>query len=327
MEPNTNKKIVVLITLTLVFLAACETPLDCDVGIQGVSASFTDKGSLRTLEQNISMPIVVSIRNQGASPANGIVRLGYNQDLVRVSPDSYSFSDLSGKESWNRCQGQEERAIFTANPYPLPVAAQRFETGLTLDVCYEYRTNFSTTVCVDPRAQGINVLDPNCVPQERRFSGGQGAPLSIIRVAPVTYQDSHDGTARIRFTLQNHGDGRIVTAADHNLEQSCSIGSGTIENYIAITGFLDNEELDCTELNPGFETTPQRDNIDKTFLRPDPERVETRDGMITLRTFTFVCTAQGLDLDREMDMQVTLDFEYFYRDTRSDSMTTELRKI
>jgi hypothetical protein len=330
MKRKTQFHFVTLSILAFIIFSSCEVPLECDVGTTGISASFTDRGSLRTLEQGISSPIVVSILNTGSSPSSGFVRLGYNQDLIEAEDSTYEFSDLLGKESWNRCQGQEERLRFTAKPYPLPIATQKFETDLTLDVCYEYATNFSTTVCVDPRSQAINILDPNCVPQERQFAGGQGGPLGIVRVAAPVYQD--DGTARIRFTLQNFGDGRIVSARTDDLTESCSIRSDIYENYIIVTGFLDTHELECTELNPGFSLSPvwvseQGLNFEKTFLRPDPERIETRDGVVTLNTFTFICTASDIDTERELDMQVNLELAYFYRDTRSDSITTELRKI
>ena len=334
MKPNMRLPISLLAIASLLIIASCEVPLDCDVGTTGVSASFTDRNSIRSLEQGINAPIIVSIANTGSSSASGFVRLGYNQDLLEVETTSHAFSALPGKETWNRCQGQEERMRFDAKPYPLPIVTQRFETDLTLDICYEYETNFTTTVCVDPRTQGINILDPNCVPQERRFSGGQGGPVGVVRVAAPVYQDHNDGTVRIRFTVQNFGDGRIVTHEEPNeLERSCSI-SDVSENYLFVRTFLDNTRMDCTELNPSFQDAPvAARNEDgsvalyKTYLRPDPERIETRDGMLTLNTFTFVCTASGIDLERELDMQVNTELRYFYRDTRSDSITTELRKI
>ncbi|MFT4308252.1 MAG: hypothetical protein ACMXYM_02680 [Candidatus Woesearchaeota archaeon] len=334
---NTNMKIgiILLTTILLGGLASCEVPLDCDVGTKGVDASFTDRASIRTLEQGITAPIIVSIKNTGASSASGFVRLGYNQDLLEVETSTHEFTSIPGKESWNRCQGQEERIRFDVKPYPLPIVTQRFEADLTLDICYEYETNFSTTVCVDPRIQGINILDPNCVPAERTFSGGQGGPIGIVRVAAPVYQDHDAGTVRIRFTVENFGNGRIVTYEEPGeREKSCSVSSDVSENYLFVRTFLDDIRMECTELNPSFEGAPiaARDSngevaLYKTFLRPDPERIETRDGMLTLRRFTFVCTASGIDLEREIDMQVNTELRYFYRDTRSDSITTELRKI
>jgi hypothetical protein len=335
---RTVKTYLIIGALTLVFLlASCNPELVCDAGTDGVSASFTDRNSMRMLEQDREMPIVVSIKNNGASPAEGIVRLRFNQDLVRVEPLSRSFDELPGKEDWNRCLGQEDRVLFSVNPYPLPITAQKFDTDLSLDVCYKYATNFSTTVCVDPRSPGINVLDPNCVPAEKSFSGGQGGPLGIVRVSsPVYYDDTNGpGSARIRFTLENYGNGRIVTHINpDNLELSCSLNPDVFENYLYVKAFLDDQKMECTELNPDiaraptFGVDPQGNPAgNKTYLRADPEQIETRDGVATLRRFTFVCTVPDLELDRELDMRINMELAYFYRDSRSDTMTVELRKI
>ena len=318
----------ILITLLVILISSCDPPLECDTGTHGVSASFSDRNSIRTMEQNRTVPVVVSIKNEGASPTQGIVRLRHNQDLVRVNPNNITFSDLPGKEDWNRCLGQEERVVFDVNPYPLPITAQRFDTDLTLDICYEYETNFSTTVCVDPRSQGINVLDPNCVPGERTFRGGQGGPLGIVRVSAPVYYDDDGGSVRIRFTLENFRNGRIVSYSTDSLDHSCSLHPDVFENYISVDAYLDDKTMECTELNPDFDRYPQNDDgSSKTYLRPDPEQMETRDGMVTLRRLTFVCTASDIGIERELDMQLRTEMRYYYRDTRSDSITTELRKI
>ena len=342
-----KKSIIVAAMLLVLIIAGCTPanyPLNCNTGTQGFSASF-DSGSMRNnYDSGIIMPLRVTLYNSGASDAQAIVRVGYNQDLLLMSSSDLSSCksssacekegcsnvcgppklkvNLSGKSNFDSCQGSATTGTFYIKPYTLPLASQSFKTNLQLDVCYHYWNNLTNQkVCVDPNTGSLNALQPNCKASDINLGGGQGSPVGIVKIeAPVYKQNSKK--VFIRVYIRNFGNGNIVASETANsLEDACSLQPDVHNNYVNVKGFLDNYELDCNMNNPGAIT-------DKTYLQYDPQTITQNNQQETLKDYYFNCeTKEPVNIDSAVNMNLNLMIAYYYRNFNQDSQTINIRKV
>ena len=307
----------------MIFLSACNginPGLNCNVGTEGISASFSRDTFRQTYDAGNTFPFIVDVTNKGAHESPVYVQISHNIDIINISPSVMIMdTPLSGKEHWNECRGETRRIMFNLTPKPLLPAVQNFNTDISLNVCYENKVDFNTTICVHNNLGEINVLRDNCRYGDKSFGGGQGSPVSFIKAEAPIYLP--DGTVRIRFYLRNFRNGNIVASMQEGLEKACQQSSGDLSDFVKIEGYLDQYELRCNTLTStaGPEGYVQ--------LRADPQRV-VRDNVETiLRDYYVECEASDVDLTSPREMSVNLRMEYYYRQLGVETRTINIRRV
>lgn len=338
-------KHIIIITVLVLLIAACDPnpELSCQQGTQGVVVSFGSTTDISNVRAGESNPAIVEIANKGAYPASGVARITYNEDLLSMEPREIPF-ELEGGAAWNRCEGTLTRNQTSIEPFELPPTASHLDQEIRIDACYRYENNLSTQLCISPLSDVVSATEQACSPARRGFSGGQGGPLSVVRIDPVAVYDDSDGTQQVRVAvyLENHGDGEIIVPRTPNAdEQACTFGQ-SFSNFVYAKAFLDNYRLSCSTMpSPG-----DRPDGDKAFLRYDPEVIENRGETETLRRYYLECVgpvetdASGnilpdaqnpdraeLDLDEALTMTFDLHLDYFYRDTTAEVKQVRVRRI
>lgn len=307
----------------VLFIGACDidSELECRVGTQGVSATFSPDTWRQAFDQEIEHPLVIDINNRGAYTADMIISLQTARDYIAVTPTNKELS-IEGKERWNECRGTQERVQFTIEPYRIPIVFQEIETDMAISACYRYHNEASAVICVDPEIGATTAVGKNCRMADKRIGGGQGSPLSVVRVeAPVVRPGDGAHTVDLRIYVRNHGDGEIIAHPQpDDLELACSADPEVERNFIWVRGYLDNHLLDCRfrEDDHGIEG--------KTRLRADPDVRIERDERIVLRDYYFDCRADEVALRGEVEMNLQLEMSYFYKESHADQRRVSVRK-
>lgn len=315
-----------LVVLFLLSSSSCipQKELVCNVGMDGISASFTRETMRQVYDENVMYPFVVEIKNRGAYNSQVYFQISHNKDLLTINPEVLTTDYIiEGKAPWNECTGSIRREVFEITPTYLPVAVQDFRTEISLNVCYEYRTDLNTTLCVHNNIGQINAIGANCKYGDKNFGGGQGAPLGFVRAeAPVFLSVEGIDRIRVRLYLRNYQNGNIVASADEGLENACSRRTGNLSDMIRVEGYLDQYELNCNLLTSQFVPDGY------TQLRPDPQRVVRNDVETVLKDYYLECeTIDPVELNSAREMSLNIKAEYHYRELGVETRTINIRKI
>jgi hypothetical protein len=317
----------ILLLALLLMASACDglnKPLNCNVGTDGISASFSRETMRQAYDEGITYPFIVEINNRGAYDSRVFIQVSHNIDIIDVSPGSTVTEIVDGKAPWNECRGGIRREIFSLTPKPLLPAVQEFSTDIVLNVCYEYQTDLNTTLCVHNNIADINIISDSCRYGEKSFGGGQGGPIGLVRAEAPIYLS--DGKVRIRFYLRNYRAGSIV-ASDTGmegdaLENACRQSTGRHVDYVKVEGYLDQAELNCslitTDLGPeGYSK-----------LRADPQRTIQNNVEVILKDYYLECeTKEPVPMTRPREMTVNMRLEYYYRELGVETRTINIRRV
>lgn len=316
-------KSIILFFAVMLVLSACNgynPRLNCNVGTDGISASFSRDTYRQAYDEGILYPLVIDINNRGAYPSEVLLQVSHNIDIINISPVKINTSIIEGKAAWNECKGQVRKEIFNMTPRNLLAAVQEFKTDITLNVCYQYKTELNTTLCVHPNLANINMITANCRYGDKNFGGGQGSPVSFVKAEAPIYLT--DGTVRIRFYLRNYRRGNIVASIEDTLESACTPSTGNYSDYVRITGHLDQYSMICNVLThssgpPGY-----------VQLRADPKTTIQNNQEVVLKDYYIECqTENPVDMQSEREMSINMQLEYYYRELGVETRTINIRKV
>ena len=152
--------------------------------------------------------IVVEAYNKGQSGA--VVESyfeGYDPDLISIGElEGIEFSEDDGnyKTRYN-LQGGYESAETTME-VKSSIITESYGFDLRLVYCYDYVTQASVQVCVDP-TPNKDTEEDSCTPGTVS-SGGQGGPVSIDSVNVESMQ----GKVRLKLNIKDHSGGEVIEA-------------------------------------------------------------------------------------------------------------------
>ncbi|MFT4309427.1 MAG: hypothetical protein ACMXYL_02990 [Candidatus Woesearchaeota archaeon] len=324
---TTSIKIIGLMIIMTAILSSCNgvnPELRCNTGTQGVTATFSRDTMRTSYDENVEYPLVIDIENKGAYSTQVYLQISHNRDIVSIEPPHIvTERPVEGKEHWNECRGTMSKELFTITPRRMLAAVEEFRTDIALNLCYEYKTDLNTTLCVHNNISRINVVTDNCRYGDKSFGGGQGSPLSFIRAEAPTYLPNDDNKVRIRLYLRNYGQGRIVASDTEGLESACRSETGIYNDFVRIeSAYLDQYEMDCSLLP--FTTGPS----DHTHLRADHQRTVQNNVEIILRDYYIECqTIQGVDLTSPREMSLNIRMAYYYKDLAVHRRSINIRKV
>ena len=220
------------------------------VGFYGNTRTITsDKFELKLLVQNAgSYP---SISDAKPAPEGTIRIVGHDTSIIK-------FDNMEGAQQIDTLplmgKTQNSNGGQTIIPFPGTITYSNIPKGqiysptLQAIACYKYQTSLQAQVCIDPNpdAEGAKA----CSPSEKKFSTGQGAPVSITS---ITMEPSKQRT-RFGITLQKTGSANdvVIRSADDSGFEECKNGdeiSSKNKDTVSLQAVLINkQQLDCKPL-------------------------------------------------------------------------------
>lgn len=213
------KRIIALLFIAF-FITGCtglggksnaETAQVPHTGVKGVTLSFVQNAPPSTIyfqpsvSSQIPYQIVVNVKNEGAYsyPSLQLYLLGFDPNIfTNLDTSANSISNLEGRSAQNPIGGitQFTKDIGSIN---LPSGTDTLSFNLLVAACYNYETDASLPVCIDPDPYGV-VAAKACIPHGATAGGGQGAPIAITSVQ----QESLPNKAIFKITVSNSGGGQ-----------------------------------------------------------------------------------------------------------------------
>jgi len=174
----------------------------------------------------------LELKNEGAYDVKeGMVGVsGFNPEFVFPSEDTVDF-ELAGKSPGNPT-GDYKIEQFRFSNINYPEGKESIKETFKVSVGYEYETEATAVVCIDPDILGLT--KSVCRVGEVSLSGGQGAPIEVTRVEESI--SSLNGELEVNFVIffRNAGKGEVFE-----------------DTVIILDAFLGGrqagEELDCGE--------------------------------------------------------------------------------
>jgi hypothetical protein len=329
------------------------TILNVYTGTQGVTVKLTDNNPPAELYEGSEVILMAEIWNKGAftprSGVNGPIYISVNVDdvylevsggigesnnynvlnnLINTNTEANNLVSLylSGKsQSWPT---GERTIIPIANLKVNKITGTRESptTKIETSACYEYKTVFSESICVDTDIYNLD-KNPICRNQRTYTYAGQGAPLIVskleVDMIPVgvtadavginisvvdesgqiqgVEPGSTEGKSIIiepsfRIYFKNTDTG-VVLGTDGN-SNPCVYGPSTRGEVIRIKANLSNIELECTK--PDINMYSNEGSV-RCWL--PAERLPSQFG-----------------LNRNYELPLLVEAEYFYRTTTTNDV-------
>lgn len=222
------KIIIVLLLISLVFIAACkqvpagERPRDTaailrqvQTGTQGVEISvLSNYPPAQVYDQN-ELIAIVEVKNRGNHDLEAtdcfiqisgfdpnIILGGFNQPRSCAE----NVGTLEGKNVYN-VEGSANQIEFKSSTITLPAGVFDYKPTLNFVTCYNYQTVANPSVCVDPLLFQVTAEQRTCQPRDVAMGGGQGAPVGVSLVGV----DMVGRKAIFEINVKNFGSGRVLS--------------------------------------------------------------------------------------------------------------------
>lgn len=295
-------------------------------GTSGLEMAFLKNAPPKQAFEQSSFPVLVRVKNQGTfsiPQTQGMLSLGVERDYTksvlveqggRVSSenDNEALFYLPGKSLINT-KGEEEIISFTVTPSKIDPQSETHKSLLTATLCYPYRTDLLTSVCVDPDPYSIKPGKKPCTAQDLTFASGQGAPVAItkVEVQMLPQEEGRSLTSQFLIYMENKGKGEVIRPGAH--QNICRGSSRSMAlkdfNVLNIDAKLSGKKMKCSlrtdaaspessssSENPGYVKLTSKKDVVRCIYGPQIDSPET--ALISPKeSFT-------------TSLQITLDYGY-----------------
>ncbi len=182
------------------------TQYNFHTGTQGMVLSFLPGSPPDRLYEGDPLSVIVEYSNKGAYPVSGgmLYVSGYDRAYIPLIPDQQPFN-AEGKSVYNPDGLMSFTAEFQAGAVAAPPSTDIFPQTFKVTACYNYRTEASADVCIDPDPLRIQPEDKVCVVHDSSLSS-QGAPVAVTRIE----QDAARGRVQFKIAISNVGGGTVI---------------------------------------------------------------------------------------------------------------------
>lgn len=183
-------------------------------GTQGLTMNFIKNNPPQILYTTTPLSIILEMKNEGASDIrNGRLFIsGIDPRIVKLDDYTKTFN-VEGKSKFNLFGGFET-VDFKSQAISLPGGTDIYKPTLLASACYEYKTQASPLVCVDP--DPYSALEKEaCEVRDIGEAGGQGAPLAVTRIE----EEAIPGRVNFRIHVANQGQGVVVDKQGYSMNR------------------------------------------------------------------------------------------------------------
>lgn len=286
---NTKLLLLSLVVLSL-FIAGCTTDngdrrdINFRTGSQALDVQFLQPG-LEEYYEGDQLVVLAEYFNRGTSDIVGgqFYVSGYDPSYMRISPDP-AFITIDGKDEYDPTGRNSQVLTLKSTQLRLPENVERYDQTLKLTSCYDYRSEVSVELCIDPDPNGRRVSSKICnmVPAS---PGAQGAPIVVTYVEPIVSRND----LRLNIEFANQGDGVVF---DRRL--------GNDECFGNLDRYTDANKVDLVNVEfsgRGLYCEPN-----------NPLRLIDGRGKVTCE-----CVGCVNDLMDAFETQISIEFAYGYR--------------
>lgn len=187
--------------------------IDFHKGTEGLSMEIVKDLPPEDIWKNSEFTIGIRLQNKGPSDIKSgeIVLSGLDPKYSELEEYQQSFR-LSGR-SYEYPEGDQEIIKFNVKNIGVPIGSNEYTAAFTARAYYDYETEASANVCINPDIYSYGKVDDVCENKEIALSGGQGAPVAVTkiqeRISPLS--ESY-GSIEVEFKieLENLGAGEVV---------------------------------------------------------------------------------------------------------------------
>lgn len=188
-------------------------------------------------------PIMVELKNVGAKdlePSDILFSLtGFDVNLINYA-DLGMSEKIYGKSVYNKEGGISVVDLGAITP-DMPKIGRGYNPTFMLNIFYNYETKATIPICVDPRSYDPNVKNRACRVSDVTLSGGQGAPVAVVKVEEIASPTK----VLFRIYFSNVGGGTLFST--YNLADVLSNGiqQRELDKIFIDSVTLGGEELTC----------------------------------------------------------------------------------
>ncbi len=272
-----HKFILLLILLSILFLSACDVSTSKGggpekvLGTRGLVLNFLDSSLMDTIYEGDLYYLQVKLFNEGGYDiTDGVLQVSIDDKAFDIlNKESFESFDLRGDDGL--FEGEQKISEIQLKSKPVNLQGiTAFDSTITVNACYEYKTHFQDTFCVDTDIKGTQAQKP-CTEKSLSGSKGQGAPVVVSKVIPRVTMGEQGARVSFDIYIENHGDGTVLSSGSSS---NVCLGQFRDSDFSLIT--LSDVQLSKYSLADGTITcgshtsSPNEfdlDNVNKKFIR------------------------------------------------------------
>lgn len=293
-----NKKLILTIYVLFVLITSCTSQptskktkdVDVRVGLNGLTLEFLKNTPPAKIFEYDTFPVIIKVKNNGAYSIQGyevaVLSLGFEKDYTRTiqlqesgnvkkSSDSnnIAFFNIEGKSNIN-VKGEEEVISYSLQAGNIDPQSEAHPSTVNAVLCYPYKTQLDTAVCIDPDISNIRPGKKACKIQDLVFGNGQGAPVAITKIEvsmlPMISEQGQESKVIIPqflIFIENRGQGTVIKKEKVN--EFCTQSSTKHEdlNIVNVQASLSGKPLDCRKDKISAELRGEEIRIEDAFVK------------------------------------------------------------
>jgi len=213
------------LVILLIFIIGCTGSVtDQDIeedfhkGIQGITMKFVPNAPPSKIYEGDHLAVSVELFNKGAYPDTsnfqGKLEIsGFDTSAISGSWQGGNSmpADLQGRSMYNPVGGYGIMTYETSS-INVPFDADSYPADVIIHSCYNYKTQASTLMCIDPNPYEAVSEKKVCSVGDKTLSGGQGAPVAVTKIEEEVGAD----TIYFRIYIRNMGGGTVINPSSYN---------------------------------------------------------------------------------------------------------------
>jgi len=251
----------IIILLMIIFVVSCKPdtngkqPSDnFRTGTQGLTLNFLPNTPPSRIYDQDKLHVQIEIKNLGAfnvgnTDLEKIYLSGFDTNIItQIPPGGKTISKMQGKDAFNLQGGVDivsfESTINLEN-------ADRYNPTILATACYQYETQASENVCIDPQPFTSTARAKSCIPRNLGL-GSQGAPVAVSSVDV----EPRPGRTDFRIQISNVGSGDVFRLENNGLSKcNPQQGLNTFEdiNYVSVQDIFVGQDSIKDSCNPKGE--------------------------------------------------------------------------
>ena len=242
-----------LIICLAVLITACMPGGSTDkyrIGTEGLRIEFATSNA-KDLYEGDYFDMSLFIKNLGAGTISS-----NNPGNLKIVFDDYRVMPVSNNAKVGNVQsialhgrsaeypaGDEEYYTYSFKTKPLTKLRESSKTSITYNLCYPYKTEFTTFTCIDTKSSTqSNTEAVACKSEPYNGGSGQGAPITVTKIEPEIMMQGSFIKPQFKVYLANNGGGYVTSAISC---QDTNINDNTQMSRVNVFAKLSGEYLLC----------------------------------------------------------------------------------